>query len=52
MQDISKFYEGYDTSGSFYEDLCLNGLPILEVQYNKYINHIGSGSWKNVNFKS
>lgn len=52
MQDISKFYEGYDTGGSFYEDLCLNDLPILEVQYNKYINHIGSGSWKNVNFKS
>ena len=46
MQDISKFYVGYDTGGSFYEDVKNKILPIKQICLKDYILHYGAGSWK------
>ena len=46
MQDISKFYVGYDTGGSFYEDVKSKKLPVKQICLKDYILHYGSGSWK------
>ena len=46
MQDISKFYVGYDTGGSFYEDVKNKRLPVKQICLKDYILHYGAGSWK------
>lgn len=46
MQDISQYYNGYDTGGSFYEDICKNNLPIMNINFEDYIEHLGGGSWR------
>lgn len=41
----------YDTGASFYEDVAARKLPFRTIPANTYIVHLGSGSWKNVNYK-
>ena len=38
----------YDTGGSFFEDIVVNGLPFGQINIDKYANHLVHGSWNEV----
>lgn len=39
----------YDTGGSFFEDVVVNGLLFGQININTYANHLDHGSWNAVN---